>query len=74
MLHVGSELQERNAATLAEALLELDSRYLVPAIEALSGGRIEQLTLIANDRALRARRFSRLRLWRRPRFGLEGLT
>jgi hypothetical protein len=74
VLHVGSELREREAVTLAEALLELDTRYVVPALEALSAGRIRQLTLIANDRALRARRFSRLRLWRRPRFGLEGLT
>jgi hypothetical protein len=74
VLHVGSELQETNAATLAEALIELDMRYVVPALEALGAGRIRELTLIANDRALRARRFSRLRLWRRPRFGLEGLT
>ena len=72
VLYVGSELQEK--ATLAEALLELDGRYVVPALEALAAGRIRQLTLIANDRALRAGRFSRLRLWRRPRFGVEGLT
>jgi hypothetical protein len=74
VLHVGGELQKKAAATLAEALLELDMRYVVPALEALGAGRIGQLTLIANDRALRARRFSRLRLWRRPRYGLEGLT
>jgi len=74
VLHVGDELQEKNAATTAEALLELDSRYLVPALEALSAGRVGQLTLIANDRALRVRRLSRLRLWRRARLGLEGLT
>ena len=74
MLHVGSELQEHNATTLAEALLELDSRYVVPALAALAAGRLRTVTLIANDRALTAGRLSRLRLWRRPRFGLEGLT
>jgi hypothetical protein len=74
VLHVGGELREKDAATLAEALLELDMRYVVPALEALGTGRIRQFTLIANDRALRARRFSRLRVWRRARFGLEGLT
>ncbi|HEX4388700.1 MAG TPA: hypothetical protein VH109_08750 [Steroidobacteraceae bacterium] len=74
VLHVGSELQENNATTLAEALLELDARYVVPALAALAAGRLRTVTLVANDRALTAGRLSRLRLWRRARFGLEGLT
>jgi hypothetical protein len=56
-----------------EALAELDRRFVSPALAALRQGEVESVVLVANDRRLLVRRGDRLKLWRRPRLGIEGL-
>ena len=67
MLHANSHW------TVLEALAELDRRYVSPALAALRRGETQSVVLIANDRQFLVRRTDRLKLWRRPRSGVEGL-
>jgi hypothetical protein len=67
MLHANSRW------TVFEALAELDRRFVSPALAALQRGAVESVVLIANDRQLLVRRGDRLKLWRRPHLGIEGL-
>ena len=48
----------------------LDRRLIQPALEALMGGRLARLTLIANDTRITLGRHSAWKRWRRPRPGL----
>jgi hypothetical protein len=67
MLHANSRW------TVFEALAELDRRFVSPALAALRRGELESVVLVANDRQLLVRRGDRLKLWRRPQPGIEGL-
>jgi hypothetical protein len=67
MLHANSQW------TVLEALAELDRRFVSPALALLRRGEVDGVVLIANDRQLTVRRKDRLKLWRRPRSGIEGL-
>jgi hypothetical protein len=71
---VGVLMQESAQVGFADALLQLDRRYLQPAVLALRAGRLQSLRLIANDRCLSVDRRSSLKFWRRSGTGLEGLT
>jgi hypothetical protein len=59
--------------TVLEALAELDRRFVSPALAALGGGDLQSVVLIANDRQFLVRHSDRLKLWRRPHSGIEGL-
>jgi hypothetical protein len=65
-LEVGEELRSGGHGSFAAALAALDTRFVSPALAALRRGRLERVTLIANDRRVTLRRHSGLRLWRRP--------
>jgi hypothetical protein len=70
-----AELLQANASwRLADAVAEIDRRLISPALAALHRGELQQLVLLANDRALKLRAADRWRLWRRKRTGLEGLA
>jgi hypothetical protein len=73
-LSVAAELQASMPMQFTEAVAALDARFIAPALGALREGTLAVLTLIANDTALRVRRGSALKLWRRPRAGLAGLA
>jgi hypothetical protein len=73
VMEVGPMLRANSRWTLADALAELDRRFLEPAIGAVRRGHLRQTTLIANDRRLVYGSRDHLRLWRRPRAGLEAL-
>jgi hypothetical protein len=66
---VGGQLR-RDEDTVAEALLRLDQRFIVPALQALRRGTLESLSVIINDTRVQVRRGSLRRFWRRARGGL----
>lgn len=55
---------------LSAAAAALDRRLVRPAIEALTSGSLDRLSLIANDTRVTVGRRSGLKRWRRPRAGL----
>jgi hypothetical protein len=73
VVEVGPMLHANSHWTAFEALAELDRRFVSPALAALRQGEVEGVVLVANDRRLLVRRGDRLKLWRRPRLGIEGL-
>ncbi len=74
VLEVTGMLHAHPRWSLGEALAELDTRLIRPALEALARGELARLALVANDRRLELRPLSRWRLWRRRRSGLEALA
>jgi hypothetical protein len=66
---VGGQLR-RDEDTVAEALLLLDQRFIVPALQALRRGTLENLSVIINDTRVEVGRGSLHRFWRRARSGL----
>jgi len=73
IMEVGPVLRANSRWTLADAMAEVDRRFIEPAIRAVRRGQLGQATLIANDRQLVYGSRDHLRLWRRPRVGLETL-
>ena len=73
IMEVGPVLRANSGWTLADAMAELDRRFIEPAIRAVRRGQLGQATLIANDRRLVYGSRDHLRLWRRARVGLEAL-
>jgi hypothetical protein len=60
--------------TIFEALVDLDRRFIEPALEQLRAGKVSSVVLIANDTQLRIKRRDILRFWRRARkSGVEAL-
>ncbi len=51
--------------TVFNALADIDSRFVVPALSELHRGTLSSVVLIANDTMLRVQRHDRLKLWRR---------
>ena len=70
VLEAGGELHGGFQGTVAEAVAQLDSRFVSPALRALRRGECANLTLIINDTRVTMRRTSALRRWRRSRAGL----
>jgi hypothetical protein len=66
------ELARADAAgSLASALVQLDARFISPAIELLRRGAAHVVTLIANDTCVRLGQRSGRQFWRRARPGLR---
>jgi hypothetical protein len=59
--------------TLLDALVQIDRRFIQPAVMALRLAKLERLVLLVNDRRLVMRRLDRFKLWRRVPVGLSGL-
>ncbi len=74
ILSIADGLRSDAGAGLLEVLTELDRRVIAPAVEALRGGHLDRLVLLANDRCWSVRAADRWRLWRRKRAGLEALA
>ena len=72
-LSLAEALQRAPHATFWQALAGLDERFIAPALAALRRGQLGELTLLANDRALRVTRHALLRRWRRAAAGLASL-
>lgn len=73
LVSLADELQSGEESA-AQALARLDARFVSPALRLLASGAVAAVTLVLNDTAVRVRRASRLRLWRRRRAGLEGFA
>ena len=58
--------------TVFDAVADLDHRYMAPALTALTDGRLQGVSFIANNVELRVERGDRLKFWRRRRPGLTG--
>jgi len=63
----------RERGTFLDALNELDRRFIEPAGRAVRAGSYRQVSVLANDRLTVLTERDHLRLWRRPRPGLEAL-
>ena len=74
VVEVAELLHAHPAWRLADALAEIDRRWLSPSLAALHRGGLDRLVLVANDRCLTLRAVDRWRLWRRRHAGLEGLA
>jgi hypothetical protein len=73
VVEVARVLHSNPRWTLFDAMAELDRRFISPALQALHRGEVESVVLVANDRRVVVRSSDRLKRWRRPRLGLEGL-
>jgi hypothetical protein len=74
VLRVAEELHHGGEDDVGAALARLDERFVSPALRGLAAGEFSAVTLLLNDRGMRVRRTSRLRLWRRRRAGLTGFA
>jgi hypothetical protein len=72
-LSLAEQLHRSPGAAFWQALSGLDQRFIAPALHALGQGHLSELTLLANDRALRVPRRALLRRWRRATAGLASL-
>ena len=73
VLEITPLLQTNPNWTVFEALVDLDGRYLSPALAALHARALESVVLVANDMEVRLRRGDRLKFWRRARPGLGAI-
>jgi hypothetical protein len=73
VIEIGLMLQSNPKWTFFEAVVDIDRRFIAPAVEALNGGRYDRLFVLANDYELTLRARDRLKIWRRTPPGLSGL-
>jgi hypothetical protein len=71
VVSVGELWRERG--TFLDALNEVDRRFVEPAGRAVRSGTYRKVSVLANDRLTVLAERDHLRLWRRPRSGLEAL-
>jgi hypothetical protein len=72
-IEMGLMLQSNPMWTFFEAVVDVDRRFIAPAVEALNAGRYDRLVVLANDYELTLRSRDRLKIWRRTPPGLSGL-
>jgi hypothetical protein len=73
LVELGGELRGEQD-TAADALGRIDARLVSPALAALRGSGLEELSVILNDACVHLQRGSLRRFWRRARGGLAGFT
>lgn len=73
VIEMGLMLQSNPKWTFFEALVDVDRRFIAPAVEALNEGQFDRLSLLANDYELTLRTSDRFKFWRRTPPGLSGL-
>lgn len=67
-------LKADRTASLGDALLGLDARWIAPAARLLARGAVRTLTVLANDRSLALGRYDQMKRWRRACRGLTSLA
>jgi hypothetical protein len=65
--------QNSSISTPMQAIEDVDRRWIAPAVEATAQGRLQQLSIVANDRCIALRSSDRFKFWRRSRSALAGL-
>jgi hypothetical protein len=73
VIEISLMLQSNPKWTFFEAVVDIDRRFIAPAVEALNGGQYDRLFLLANDYELTLRPRDRFKFWRRTPPGLSGL-
>jgi hypothetical protein len=73
VIEIGLMLQSNPKWSFFEAVVDIDRRFIAPAVEALNGGQYDQLFVLANDYELTLRARDRFKFWRRTPPGLSGL-
>jgi hypothetical protein len=73
VIEIGLMLQSNPKWTFFEAVVDVDRRFIAPAVEALNGGQYDRLFVLANDYELTLRARDRFKFWRRTPPGLSGL-
>jgi hypothetical protein len=73
VIEIGLMLQSNPKWTFFEAVVDIDSCFIAPAVEALNGGQYDRLVVLANDYELTLRARDRFKFWRRTPPGLSGL-
>jgi hypothetical protein len=73
VIEVGDMLHANPRWTFFDAIAQIDTRFMAPAVAALRRGDVGRLVLLANDRELTVRARDRFKFWRRALPGLSGL-
>jgi hypothetical protein len=73
VIEIGLMLQSNPKWNFFEAVVDIDRRFIAPAVEALNGGHCDRLFVLANDYELTLRARDRFKFWRRTPPGLSGL-
>ena len=72
-IEMGLMLQSNPKWTFFEAVVDVDCRFIAPAVDALNGGQYDRLIVLANDYELTLRASDRFKFWRRTPPGLSGV-
>jgi hypothetical protein len=67
-------LEAERAASVGDALVALDARWIAPAARLLARGAVRTLIVLANDRCLALGRLDQMKRWRRACSGVTGLA
>jgi len=73
VIEIGLMLQSNPKWNFFEAVVDIDRRFIAPAVEALNAGQYDRLIVLANDYELTLRASDRFKFWRRTPAGLSGL-
>lgn len=73
VIEIGVMLQSNPKWSFFEAVVDIDRRFIAPAVEALNAGQCDRLIVLANDYELTLRARDRFKFWRRTPAGLSGL-
>jgi hypothetical protein len=73
VIEMGLMLQSNPKWNFFEAVVDVDRRFIAPAVEALNAGQYDRLMVLANDYELTLRASDRFKFWRRTPAGLSGL-
>lgn len=73
VIEMGLMLQSNPKWNFFEAVVDIDRRFIAPAVEALKAGQYDRLVVLANDYELTLRASDRFKFWRRTPAGLSGL-
>jgi hypothetical protein len=73
VIEIAPMLHSKPEWSFFDALMQIDRKFMAPAVRALGDHKFEELVVVANDRQLTLRARDRFKLWRQPKPGLAGL-
>jgi hypothetical protein len=73
VVEAGRMLRIGSGWSVPESLVELDQRFVAPAVEAVRRRELDRVSILVNDRCLALSTRARRRFWRRPRPVIESL-